>query len=106
MLSESGNNKVLAARGEGDDPNTPVFRALDPGYQALREETLHSDTDRAWGQIDDRADRIDGQSPLCSRTSSTPKSERPSPVSSIPAAAYLVRARIAFIITSQTWSVS
>ena len=33
-----------------------------------------------------------------------PKSERPSPVSSIPAAAYLVRARIAFIMTSQTCS--
>jgi len=42
---------------------------------------------------------------LCSRSSSTPKSERPSPVSSIPAAAYLVRARIVLIITSETWSV-
>src|SRR5579872_5399841 len=31
-----------------------------------------------------------GKGPLCSRASSTPKSERPSPVSSIPAAAYLV----------------
>jgi len=48
---------------------------------------------------------LTGKGPLCSRTSSTPKSERPSPVSSMPAAAYLVRARIAFIITSQTWSV-
>src|ERR1017187_9320736 len=47
---------------------------------------------------------LTGKAPLCSRASSTPKSERPSPVSSIPAAAYLVRARIAFIITSQTWS--
>ena len=45
-----------------------------------------------------------GKGPLCSRASSTPKSDSPSPVSSIPAAAYLVRARIAFIITSQTWS--
>ncbi len=48
---------------------------------------------------------LTGKGPLWSRTSSTPKSESPSPVSSIPAAAYLVRARIAFIITSQTWSV-
>jgi hypothetical protein len=64
MLSESGNDEVLPARGEGDDTNTPVFRALDPGYQALREETVHRDTDRAWGQIDDRADRIDGQRPF------------------------------------------
>src|SRR5262245_64948582 len=64
MLSESGNDDVLPARGEGDDTNTPVFRALDPGYQALREETVHSDTDRAWGQIDDRADRIHGQRPF------------------------------------------
>ena len=64
MLSKGGNNKVLATRGEGDDPNTSVFRALDPGYQALREETVHSDTDRAWGQVDDRADRIDGQRPF------------------------------------------
>ena len=49
---------------------------------------------------------LTGNGPLCSRTSSTAKSERPSPVSSIPAAAYLLRARIAFIITSQTWSIS
>src|SRR6516162_11111148 len=64
MLSESGNNEVLPARGKGDNTNTPVFRALDPGYQALREETVHSDTDRAWGQIDDWAYRIDGQRPF------------------------------------------
>jgi putative oxidoreductase len=48
---------------------------------------------------------LTGKGPLCSRTSSTAKSERPSPVSSIPSAAYLIRARIAFIITSQAWSV-
>jgi hypothetical protein len=48
---------------------------------------------------------LTGKGPLCSSSSSTPKSERPKPVSSIPAAAYLVRARIAFIITSQRWSV-
>src|SRR6516162_475065 len=64
MLSKRGNNEILATRGEGDDTNTSVFRALDPGYQALREETVHSDTDRAWGQIDDRADRVDGQRPF------------------------------------------
>src|SRR5579864_1671320 len=64
MLSESGNDEVLPARGQGDDTNTPVFRALDPGYQALRKETVHSDTDRAWGQIDDWAYRIDGQRPF------------------------------------------
>src|SRR6516165_592310 len=64
VLSKGGNNEILPARCEGDDTNTPVFRALDPGYQALREETVHSDTDRAWGQIDDRADRVDGQRPF------------------------------------------
>jgi hypothetical protein len=31
-------------RGEGDDTNTPIFRALDPGCQALREETVHKQT--------------------------------------------------------------
>ena len=36
MLSKGGNNKILSARGECDDTNTPVFRALDPGYQTLR----------------------------------------------------------------------
>jgi putative oxidoreductase len=25
MVSKGGNNKVLAARGEGNDPNAPVF---------------------------------------------------------------------------------
>src|SRR5262249_7351039 len=64
MLSKGGNDEVLAARGETDDPNTPVFRALDPAHQALREETVHSNTDRAWGQVDDWADRIDGQRPF------------------------------------------
>jgi hypothetical protein len=64
MLSESGNDEVLPARGQGDDTNTPIFSALDPADEALREETVHSDTDRAWGQIDDWAYRIDGQRPF------------------------------------------
>jgi hypothetical protein len=88
MLSEGGNNQVLAPQAEGDNPNAPVFGALDPADQALRGPIV-----------------LTGKGPLCSSTSSTPKSERPSPVSSIPAAAYRVRARMAFIITSQTWSV-
>src|SRR3979490_818538 len=64
MLSESWNDEVLPTRGKGDDTPPPVFRALNPGYQALRDEAVHSDTDRAWGQIDDRAYRIDGQRPF------------------------------------------
>ena len=49
---------------------------------------------------------LTGNGPLCNRISSTPKSERPRPVPSIPAATYFVRARIAFIRISQTWSVA
>src|SRR6266571_7882088 len=64
MLSEGWNNEVLAARGEGDHPNAPVLGALDPADQALRDEAIDSDTDRAWGQIDDWAYRIDGQRPF------------------------------------------
>src|SRR5450432_1828254 len=64
MLSEGGNNEVLALQGEGDNPNAPVLGALDPADQALRDEAVDSDTDRAWGQIDDWAYRIDGQRPL------------------------------------------
>ena len=64
MLSKSRNDKILAAWGKGDDPNTPVIRALDPGYQALDDETIDSDTDRTWGQIDDWAYRVDGQRPF------------------------------------------
>src|ERR1700733_7964006 len=64
MLSEGRNNKVLSARGEGNDPNAPVFGALDPADQALRHEAVDSDTDRTWGQIDDWAYRIDGQRPF------------------------------------------
>ena len=64
MFPEGRNNKVLAALSEGDGTNTPVFRALDPADQALREKTVHRDADRAGGQIDDRADRIDGQRPF------------------------------------------
>src|SRR5229473_1013995 len=59
MLSKGSSNEVFAARCEGDDPHAPVFGAFDPCDQALREETVDSDTDRAWRQIDDRAYRID-----------------------------------------------
>src|SRR5437667_4118070 len=64
MLSKRGNNEILAARGEGNDPNASVFGALNPADEALRDEAIDSDTDRAWGQIDDWADRIDGQRPF------------------------------------------
>ena len=78
---------MRAAWGEGHDPNASVFGAVHSADQTLRAEAIDSDTDRAWGQIDDWAYRIDGKGPLYNTTSSTPKSERPSPVSSIPAAA-------------------
>src|SRR5216683_2900409 len=64
MLSERRDNKVLSPRGESDDPHAPVFGALDPADQALRDETVHGNADRTWGEIDDRAYRIDGQRPL------------------------------------------
>src|SRR5260221_9832016 len=64
MLSKGGNNEILALLGEGNDPNASVFGALDPADQALRDETIASDTDRTWGQIDDWAYRIDGQRPF------------------------------------------
>src|SRR6266850_1163943 len=64
MLSKGGNNETLATWGEGNDPNASVFGALDPADQALRDETIDSDTDRTWGQIDDWAYRIDGQWPF------------------------------------------
>src|SRR5260370_19425270 len=64
MLSKGGNNEILAAWGEGNDPNASVFGALDPADQALRDEAIDSDTDRAWGQIDHWAYRIDGQRPF------------------------------------------
>ena len=64
MLSKGSSNEVLASWGEGNDPHAPVFGALDPADKALRKETVDSDTDRAWGQIDDWAYRIDGQRPF------------------------------------------
>src|SRR6266581_7607441 len=57
-------NEGLAPWGKGDDPHAAVIGALDPADQALREEAVDSDTDRAWGQIDDWAYRIDGQRPF------------------------------------------
>src|SRR6266852_1184891 len=44
--------------------------------QVLRDETVHGDTNRAWSEIHDRAYRIDGQSPLCSRTDRQPQYKR------------------------------
>jgi putative oxidoreductase len=64
VLSEGGNNEILAAWGEGNDPNASIFGALDPADEALRDEAIDSDTDRAWGQIDHWAYRIDGQRPF------------------------------------------
>jgi|SRR5690348_8061184 len=58
------NDEILAARGEGNHPNAPVFGALDPADQALRYEAIDSDTDRPWGQVEDWAYRIDGQRPF------------------------------------------
>ena len=63
MLSKGGNNQVLAAWGEGDDSNAAVFGALDPAHQALRDQAIDRDTDRAWGQINNRAYRVNGQRP-------------------------------------------
>src|SRR6202051_181732 len=64
MLSKGGNNQILAMRGEGNDPNASVFRALDPAEQTLRAKAIDSDADRAWGQIDHWAYRIHGQRPF------------------------------------------
>jgi len=64
MPSKGGNDEILAAWGEGNDPNAPVFGALDPADQALLHEAVDSDTDRARGQIDNWAYRIDGQRPF------------------------------------------
>jgi putative oxidoreductase len=64
MLSKGGNNEILASWGERNDPNASVVDALDSADQALRDEAIDSDTDRAWGQIDDWAYRIDGQRPI------------------------------------------
>jgi hypothetical protein len=51
------------------------------------------------GQIDDRAIVLTGKGPLCSRLPAR-RNREAGPVSSRPAAAYLV-GRVAFIITSQ-----
>ncbi len=64
MLSERRDNEVLSAWGEGNDPNAPVFGALDAADQAPRDETVHGDTDRAWREIHDRGYRVDGHRPL------------------------------------------
>src|SRR5438477_13138622 len=64
MLSKGCSNQVLAAWREGHDPNAPVFGALDPADKAFRDETVHGNADRTWGEIDDRAYRIDEQSTL------------------------------------------
>ena len=64
MLPEGRNDKVPAALGERDDPNAPVLSALDAADQAFRDETVHSNADRAWREIDDRTYRVNGQRPL------------------------------------------
>ena len=64
MLSKGGNDETLATWGEGNDSNASVFGALDPADQALRDEAIDRDTDRAWGQIYDWAYRVDRQRPF------------------------------------------
>src|SRR5712691_13318314 len=58
MLSKRSINEGLAPWGEGDDPHAAVFGALDPADQALLHETVHNQSCRKCGQIDDRAYRI------------------------------------------------
>src|SRR5260370_34259608 len=60
MLSKGCSNEILAAWGEGNDPNAPVFGALDRADQALRDAAVASDTARAWGPVADWALRIAG----------------------------------------------
>src|ERR1700739_4262716 len=64
MLTKGPNDRGPATRGEGDDPDSPVFSTPGPSDQAFLEEPVHRDTDRTRGQIYDWADRIDGQRPL------------------------------------------
>ena len=64
MLSKGGNDEILATWGEGNDSNASVFGALDSADQALPDEAIDSDTDRARGQINDWAYRVDGQRPF------------------------------------------
>ena len=64
MLPKGGNNKILAAWGEGNDPYASVFGALDAADQAFRDEAIDSNADRAWGEVDDWAYRVDGQRPF------------------------------------------
>src|SRR5579863_3119383 len=64
MLSEGWSNEIPAARGERNDTNPAVFAALYAADEPLREKAVHGDTDRTWGQIDNRAYRIDGQRPF------------------------------------------
>src|SRR5258705_509260 len=40
MLSKGGDNEILAAWREGNDPNASVFGALDSADQALRDEAI------------------------------------------------------------------
>jgi hypothetical protein len=87
MLSEGWNNEVLAARGEADVRtrrslvlSTRVTKSLEKrrSTATLIEPGVRSTI----GPI-----VLTGIGPLCTRTSSTRKSESPSPVSSIPAVA-------------------
>src|SRR5580693_6666486 len=64
MFSEGWSNEIPAARCERNDTNPAVFAALYAADQPLREKAVHGDTDRTWGQIDDRAYRIDRQRPF------------------------------------------
>src|ERR1700746_899642 len=73
MLSKGGNNEILAAWGEGNDPNASIFSALDPADEALPDEAIDSDTDRAWGQIDHWAYCIDGQGPFAQQEFQDPE---------------------------------
>src|SRR5467141_4074199 len=106
MLSESRNDEVLPTRGKGDDTHPPVFRALNPGYQALREDAVHSDTDRAWGQIDDQADRIDGQRSFVQQGFQHAEIREAEPGLFNTSGCLPCQGAHRFIITSQAWSVS
>src|SRR6516164_739784 len=73
VLSKHRNNEFLTAWGQRNDPDATVLSAFNTAYQPLRIETINRDTNRSWGEIHLRSDRIYGKRSLVQEHFKNPK---------------------------------
>src|SRR5260370_6513240 len=64
VFAKNRRDQIFAFWGERYDPDAPILRTLDPGYQASIQQAVDGHTDRAGRKVHLWADRIHRQRPF------------------------------------------